>query len=71
MIKWIKNLFCKIIGIKQCQCPEDMDPHEEMLYPKEPDVPLYTDVDGKAVKCGPHSRYKKSCPICKEVAGEI
>ena len=56
MIKWIKNLFCKIIGIKQCQCPEDMDPHEEMLYPKEPDVPLYTDVDGKAVKCGTHSR---------------
>jgi|TARA_R100000388_G_scaffold84553_1_gene63605 hypothetical protein len=22
MIKWIKNLFCKIIGVKQCECPE-------------------------------------------------
>tara|TARA_R100001224_G_scaffold14377_1_gene7176 strand:+ start:218 stop:430 length:213 start_codon:yes stop_codon:yes gene_type:complete len=70
MIKWIKNLFCKIIGIKQCQCPEDE--HIE-LYTKvpEPETPIYTDVDGKAVKCGTHSRYKKSCFICKEVAGEI
>ena len=23
MIKWIKNLFCKIIGIKQCQCKDE------------------------------------------------
>ena len=40
MIKWIKNLFCKIIGIKQCECPEDE--HIE-LYTKipEPEVPIY------------------------------
>ena len=68
MIKWIKNLFCKIIGIKQCQCPED---EHIKLYTEVPEAPMYPDVDGKAVKCGTHSRYKKPCPICKEVAGEI
>ena len=67
----IKKLISKLFGIKQCKCPEDMDPHEEILYPKEPDIPLYTDVNGKAVKCGTHNRYKKSCPICKEVVGAI
>ena len=71
MIKKIKNFICKLFRIKQCKCPEDMDPHEEILYPKEPDIPLYTDVNGKAVKCGTHNRYKKSCPICKEVVGAI
>tara|TARA_Y100001951_G_C11137243_1_gene181530 strand:- start:40 stop:252 length:213 start_codon:yes stop_codon:yes gene_type:complete len=68
MIKKIKNFICKLFSVKQCACPE-MDPHEEMLYPKEPEVPLYTDENGKAVKCGTHNRYKKSCPICREVAG--
>ena len=68
MIKWLKNLFCKIVGIKQCQCPEDK---HIKLYTEVPEATMYTDVDGKAVKCGTHSRYKKSCPICKEVAGEI
>ena len=70
MIKKIKNFICKLFGVKQCACPE-MDPHEEMLYPKEPEVPLYTDENGKAVKCGTHNRYKKSCPICREVAGIV
>ena len=39
MIKKIKNFICKLIGIKQCACPEDMDEHSE-LYLKipEPDV---------------------------------
>ena len=66
----IKKFISKLFGIKQCECPEDE--HIE-LYTKipEPDVPLYTDVDGKAVKCGIHSRYKKSCPVCKEAAGVI
>ena len=71
MIQYIKNFICGLFKIKQCKCPEDMDPREEMLYPKESDVPLYTDVDGKAVKCGTHNRYKKSCPICKELAGAV
>jgi len=70
MIKKLKNFFCKLFGIKQCACPEDMDPHEELyLHTPEPEIPVYTDVDGKAVKCGTHNRYKKSCPICREVAG--
>ena len=46
-----------------------MDPHEVMLYPAEPDITIYTDENGKAVKCGTHNRYKKSCPTCKEIAG--
>ena len=59
---WIKNLFV----------PEKQDPHivlyeeveEKKLYVEE-----YTDKDGKSIKCGPHNRYKKSCPVCREVAG--
>ena len=64
----IKKLISKLFGIKQCECPEDE--HIE-LYTEAPESkdPMYTDVDGKAVKCGTHNRYKKSCPICKEVAG--
>ncbi len=42
MIKKIKNFICKILGIKQCSCPEDMDPHEElMLHVPEPEIPVY------------------------------
>jgi len=41
MIKKIKNFICKLFGIKQCACPEDMDEHELMLYPKESDTPVY------------------------------
>jgi len=71
MIKKIKNFICKLLGIKQCSCPEDMDPHEElMLHVPEPEVPLYME-DGKYLKCGTHNRYKKSCPICREVAGVV
>ena len=52
---WIKNIFK----------PEKQDPHlvlyEEVEKVKEPEK----------WKCGTHSRYKKSCPTCKELAGEI
>tara|TARA_Y100000004_G_scaffold102235_1_gene114716 strand:- start:147 stop:362 length:216 start_codon:yes stop_codon:yes gene_type:complete len=69
MIKKIKNFICKLFKIKQCACPET-DEHL-VLYEEapEPEIDLYTDKDGKAVKCGTHNRYKKSCPICKEIAG--
>jgi|TARA_A100001391_G_scaffold172859_1_gene134532 hypothetical protein len=62
MIKWIKNLFCKIIGIKQCECPEDE--HIE-LYTKipEPEVPIYEEKK----HCERHSRFIKRCPDCIEV----
>ena len=42
MIKKIKNFICKLLGIKQCACSEDMDPHEElMLHVPEPEIPIY------------------------------
>ena len=55
---WIKNIF----------------------KPQRQDIPVvlheeveneYTNKDGKPIKCGTHNRYKKSCPICKEIAGII
>ena len=65
MIKWIKNLFCKIIGIKQCQCPEDMDEHVEYFtkVPK-PEIPVH-----KLEHCSGHTRFRKSCPLCLEIVG--
>ena len=62
ILNWIKNIFK----------PEKQDPHivlyeeveEKKLYVEE-----YTDKDGKSIKCGTHNRYKKSCPVCREVAG--
>ena len=69
MIKWIKNLFCKIIGIKQCQCPENMDEHVEYFTEvPEPEIPVYTEnsID-KLDHCPKHTRYRKSCPDCKEL----
>ena len=62
MIKWIKNLFCKIIGVKQCECPDDEHIEYYTKVPK-PEIPKW--------ECGVHNRYKKSCPTCKELAGEI
>jgi len=69
MIKWIKNLFCKIIGIKQCGCPEDIDEHEILyLHPKEPDTPVYENEEAvKAEHCSGHKRFRKSCPRCQEI----
>ena len=69
MIKKIKNFICKLLGIKQCACPEDMDEHAE-LYLKTPesDVPVYTEnpID-KPKHCERHLRFIKRCPDCIEV----
>ena len=71
MIIKIKNFICNLFGIKACKC-DDIDEHEELyLHVPKPEVPLYTDENGKAVKCGTHNRHKKSCPICREVAGIV
>ena len=67
----IKKFISKLFGIKQCECPEEDEHIEYYTKVPEPEVRLYTDVDGKAVKCGTHNRYKKSCSICREVAGII
>ena len=66
MIKKIINKIKSWFTPKQ-----EIDEHIE-FYTKVPEPKnLYTDKDGKAIKCGTHNRYKKSCPICKEVAGEV
>ena len=61
MIKWIKNLFCKIIGVKQCECPED---EHIQLYTKipDPETPVH-----KPEHCSGHTRFRKSCPRCQEI----
>ena len=68
MIKKIKNFICKLIGIKQCACPEDMDPHEVMLHLKKSDVAVYENEDAvKKGHCSGHTRFRKSCPLCQEI----
>jgi hypothetical protein len=56
----IKKLISKLFGIKQCACPEDMD--KPIVLENETPVE-------KLWECGTHSRYKKSCSICRELAG--
>ena len=63
MIKKIKNFICKLFGIKQCACPEDIDEHAELyLKTPEPDVPVH-----KPKHCPSHLRFRKSCPACQEI----
>ena len=48
--------------IKNIFKPEKQDPH----------LVLYEEVkEPEKWKCGTHIRYKKSCPICRELAGVI
>ena len=69
MIKFIKKWLCKIFRIKQCACPEEMDPHEElMLHVPEPEIPVHKEPEWTS---NTHNRYKKSCPTCKEIAGVV
>ena len=68
MMKWIKNLFCKIMGIKQCQCPDDMDEHVEYFTKsEEPDIPVFKNEDELKKHCSGHLRFRKSCPRCQEI----
>ena len=50
MIKKLKNFICKLLGIKQCACPEDMQ--------------VEVSNEEKPTHCGSHSRFRKSCPVC-------
>ena len=59
MIKWIKNIFCKIIGIKQCECPED-EHIEYFTKVPEPEIPVLVLKD----HCEKHNRFRKKCPEC-------
>ena len=69
MIKKLKNFICKLIGIKQCACPEDMDEHAELyLKEKESDVPVYENEQAvKKEHCDSHLRFRKSCKACQEI----
>tara|TARA_Y100001937_G_scaffold16377_1_gene22640 strand:- start:532 stop:729 length:198 start_codon:yes stop_codon:yes gene_type:complete len=63
MIKKLKNFICKLFGIKQCACPEDIDEHAELyLKTLESDVPVH-----KPEHCPSHLRFRKSCPACQEI----
>ena len=59
MIKWIKDLFCKIIGIKQCECPDDEHIEYYTKVP-EPEIPVLVLKD----HCEKHNRFRKKCPEC-------
>ena len=52
MLKKIKNFICKLLGIKQCACPEDMQ------------VEVFNKEEEKPTHCGSHSRFRKTCPAC-------
>ena len=56
----IKKLISKLFGIKECVCPEDMN---------DPIILENEIVVEEKWKCGTHNRYKKSCSICRELAG--
>ena len=55
MIKWIKNLFAKIFGVVE----------KPLILEKEIKEVI---IESKKIQCNTHSRFKKSCPICVEVA---
>ena len=44
---------------------EQMDPHEVMLHPKEPEVPIYEEKK----HCSGHEKYVDRCRHCREAAG--
>ena len=47
---------------------EEIDPHAELyLKTPEPEVPVY---ESEEWKCDTHNRYKKSCPVCREIKGK-
>jgi hypothetical protein len=56
----IKKFISKLFGIKQCECPKEDEHIEYYTKVPKPEIPKW--------KCGTHSRFKKSCPICKEIA---
>ena len=68
MIKKIKNFICKLLGIKQCACPEEMDPHEElMLHVPEPEIPVHK--EERKLHCSGQLSFNKRCPRCLEIVG--
>ena len=63
----IKKFISKLFGIKQCKCSEDEHIEYYTKVP-EPEIPVHEEPKWK---CTTHNRYKKSCPICREVVGAV
>ena len=56
---WIKNIFKSK--------KQEMDEHAELyLKVPEPEIPVYKEPEWT---CNTHNRYKKSCPVCREIKG--
>jgi len=62
----IKKLWDKI---KSWFTPkQEIDPHDELYtVVPDPDVPVYKD-EKAATHCSSHTRFRKSCHVCVEVA---
>jgi len=54
MLKKIKEIICKILNIKACQCPD------------EPIVLKEESVESVVKHCNTHVRFKMSCPQCQD-----
>ena len=64
MIKLIKSLIEKVFG-KFCKCEEPIILKEK---PKQEEVKEVIVTEPEKIQCHTHSRFKKSCPICVELA---
>jgi hypothetical protein len=63
MIKKIINIIKSWFTSK-----EEMDEHAELyLKVPEPEIPVHEEPE--EWKCDTHNRYKKSCPVCRDIKG--
>ena len=66
MIKWIKSLIEKIFGKKEE--PVILEDEEKYLEDEAKMAQYLEDkiVEPEKIQCNTHSRFKKSCPECRE-----
>ena len=72
MIKWIKSLIEKVFG-KFCKCEEPVVLEDKEYLAEEKALAAHAEsfkeiTAPDKIQCTPHSRFKKSCPICVEAA---
>tara|TARA_R100000322_G_C5358330_1_gene170265 strand:- start:51 stop:251 length:201 start_codon:yes stop_codon:yes gene_type:complete len=64
MIKKIINKIKELFTPKE----QEMDEHAELyLKVPEPEIPVHKEPEEWT--CDTHNRYKKSCPVCREIKG--
>ena len=66
----IKKLIEKIFG-RFCKCEEKTKTTSELLregFDEEQEILKLEESVVEKIQCNTHSRFKKSCPICVEVA---